>query len=68
MAAGKPQLKQFEIGTYLCPQTKLRLPLMAPRAVAFMDWPVVVEKCAGCGQEHVLQSEDVLHRPAFGYE
>ncbi len=56
------------IGKYVCPNSRTLVPLMADEPLAFIHWPVVVEKCAGCGQEHVLRLTDVQHPPVYGYE
>ena len=59
---------QFEIGKYVCPNTKKLLPIWALQHLAEVEWPVMVEKCPDCGQKHVVRNEDVLHPPLFGYE
>ena len=56
------------IGKYVCPISRALVPLQAKQPLAFIHWPVVVEKCASCGQEHVLQLTDVQHPPVYGYE
>ncbi len=58
----------FEVGKFICPATQSLVPLMATCSLAFLDWPVVVEHCPGCGQRHVVRCEDVEHPPVFGYE
>lgn len=58
----------FEIGTYVCPKKKAQVVLELPTPMASLEWPVTVERCPACGQEHVLQYEDVSHVPALGYE
>lgn len=58
----------FRVGEYICPCTKELVPLLASRPLPFMEWPVVVEHCEGCGKRHVLECEDIHHLPAFGYE
>lgn len=58
----------FKVGTFVCPKTKAPVPLMATSSLPFLEWPIVVEKCEACGEQHVLQSDDVYHPPAFGYE
>lgn len=68
MRVDKGELTEFVIGRYICPRTKLPATLKASRPLAFVEWPVVVEKCASCGHQHVLQSGEVYHRPVFGYE
>lgn len=68
MFTEKATVTEFEIGKYICPKTKSSVTLKATRSLAFMEWPLVVESCESCGEKHVLQSEDVLHRPVFGYE
>jgi len=60
--------QQFEIGKYLCPNTKKLLPIWALQHLAEVEWPVTVEKCPDCGQKHLVRNEDVLHPPLFGYE
>ena len=68
MSAPKPEMAECEIGKYVCPNTRSPVSLMGSRPFAFLEWPVVVEVCSDCGQRHVLQPEDIQHRPAFGYE
>jgi len=68
MRARETTAAEFKVGTYLCPKKGCPVPLMATSALPFLEWPVVVEKCAACGAKHVLQAEDVEHPPAFGYE
>lgn len=59
---------EFEIGRYVCPTTKLMVPLMASQPLAFVHWPMAVKSCPGCGREHVLALADVQHPPVYGYE
>lgn len=59
---------EFEIGIYICPKAKTPVPLTAPCTLAYVEWPVVVENCAACGERHLLQCEDLHHQPFFGYE
>ena len=59
---------RFEIGTYDCPSTKSPVILELSTPFASLEWPVTVECCADCGQEHVVQYQDVRHTPALGYE
>jgi hypothetical protein len=61
-------LTEFEVGKYVCPKTKCPAPLMATSSFAYIEWPFVVERCASCGERHVLCSEEVLHAPVFGRE
>jgi transposase len=62
-----PQAR-FEIGSYDCPTTKAQVVLELSTHMASLEWPVTVECCPDCGQEHVLQYKDVQHAPALGYE
>ena len=57
-----------EVGTYLCPDKGAEVSLEVHGHMATLHWPVVVKPCPACGQEHVLQYEDVRHPPALGYE
>ena len=59
---------RFEIGTYECPSTKSQVILELSTPLASLEWPVTVERCPDCGQEHVVQYQDVRHAPALGYE
>ena len=59
---------ELVIGKYVCPNSGALVPLHAGQPLAFIHWPVVVEKCSSCGQEHVLQLTDVQHPPVYGYE
>jgi hypothetical protein len=68
MASPKPAVPEFEVGKYLCPKTKSLAPLMASTSFAYLEWPFVVERCAECGERHVLGCEEVLHSPVFGRE
>lgn len=58
----------FEIGRFICPNTKSPVPLKAVQPLAFIHWPMVVRNCPGCGQEHELELKDVQHPPVYGYE
>lgn len=68
MRAAKAVPVEFEIGRYICPKTKAPVPLKSSCPLAFMEWPVTISNCPECGQEHVLQCEDLQHPPVFGYE
>jgi hypothetical protein len=68
MTAEKTVAHEFTVGWYICPQTKTSVPLRMTHALAQTEWPVVIEKCEGCQQRHVLHFEDVCHPPAYGYE
>lgn len=68
MRAAKAEISEFEVGKYVCPKSKQPVPLMASQSLAYLDWPVVVEPCRDCSEKHILQCEDVLHPPVFGYE
>lgn len=68
MPAEKTAVQEFTVGWYVCPQTKAPVPLRMTHSLAQAEWPVEVESCRGCGRRHVLNSEDVCHPPAFGYE
>lgn len=68
MVAEKTKVAEFSVGQYVCPKTKSQVPLKVSRPLAFIEWPVVVTKCASCGEQHVLHSDDVYHWPVFGYE
>ncbi len=59
---------EFEIGTYVCPKKRKRVPLTATHSVSDLEWPVVVEKCPACGQRHQIQYCELRHPPVFGYE
>jgi hypothetical protein len=59
---------ELVIGKYVCPRSNSLVPLRAGQPLAFIHWPVVVKKCASCGQEHVLRMTDVQHPPIYGYE
>jgi hypothetical protein len=56
------------IGKYVCPNSGALVPLVADEPLAFIHWPMVVEKCSSCGKQHVLQLTDVEHPPVYGYE
>lgn len=62
------EVSLYEVGLFICPNTKTAVPLMAPRALPYLEWPFKVEKCPSCAQSHVLCCEDVQHPPSFGYE
>lgn len=68
MCPGESPVAEFKVGTYLCPEKKTVVILKATSPLPFHEWPFVVEKCEACGKKHLLQSEDVEHPPAFGYE
>jgi len=68
MGLPKPKPVEYEIGKFICPQTKLPVPLLSYCPLTAVEWPVVVEKCPDCGGRHAIESEDVLHPPVFGYE
>lgn len=68
MPAQKAEVTEFTVGHYVCPKTKSLQPLRASCSLAYVNWPVVVEACPGCGEKHVLSSEDVQHPPVYGYE
>lgn len=68
MSAHGTRLGEFEIGKFVCPTTKARVPLMGHQSLAFLHWPVTVEKCPDCGETHVLNLADVQHPPIYGYE
>lgn len=59
---------EFEIGIYLCPITKHPVRLTSTRPRIFVEWPMRVEHCPGCGQQHVVKWEEIQHPPIFGYE
>src|SRR5579862_5354821 len=58
--------KGFEVGAYICPNAKTEVTLRQARSLVFVRWPIVVEKCAACGNPHELQSSDVIHPPIYG--
>jgi hypothetical protein len=60
--------QEYQIGTYTCPKTKAQVPLMDARSMAFIHWPLEVKQCASCGEEHKLESTDVLRPPVYGRE
>lgn len=64
---GSPNV-EFEVGAYVCPDTRTEVALKQPRSLAFVRWPIVVEKCASCGKTHELQSADVIRQPIYGRE
>lgn len=59
---------EHEIGRYICPNTRLPVPLKWSCAVALVEWPLVVKCCPACKQEHEIKCEDLQHPPAYGYE
>ncbi len=59
---------EFEVGTYICPNTQTEVTLKQSRSLAFVRWPIVVEKCAACGKAHELESTNVMHQPIYGRE
>ena len=68
MAAESIPQAEFDVGAYLCPNTQTEVILKQPRSLAFVRWPIVVEKCAACAKTHELQSTDVMHPPIYGRE
>jgi hypothetical protein len=60
--------QEFEVGAYICPNTKTAATLKQARSLAFVRWPLVVEHCSACGKSHELQSSDVIHPPIYGRE
>ncbi len=68
MPRGNAALAEFKIGTYICPKTKAEVPLFSCCPLPYLHWPMVVQKCRECGEQHVLQCQDVQHPPTFGYE
>lgn len=67
MPEGAPSA-QFEIGTYICPETRATAPLLASQPMTALDWPVTVEICARCGHSHVVQRDELRRPPVLGYE
>jgi hypothetical protein len=67
---GLPKAKpvEHEIGKYICPKTKLPVPLLSYTPLSGVAWPMVIDRCPECGQKHAIESQDVLHPPVFGYE
>ncbi len=60
--------RHFEAGCYTCPVTHEEMHLETDVPRAWVHWPVRVV-CKACGQEHLLQYEDVDQCcPVFGYE
>lgn len=59
---------QFVVGRFVCPNTKSSVPLKACQPLAFIHWPLQLESCPSCGQEHALQLTEVQHPPVYGYE
>lgn len=68
MPAKEETLVAFEIGTYICPISKKRVALEAHHPISEIAWPMVIEKCRACGQNHLLEYRDLRHPPVFGYE
>ena len=68
MSLPKLAAPDFTIGHYLCPKTKRTVPLHSARPLAFVDWPLIVQKCPECGERHVVESQNLEHPPVFGYE
>lgn len=58
--------KEFEIGRYFCPTTKLPTRLRAPQRLAEIKWPYTVKRCPTCGEEHVLRACEVQFPPSLG--
>jgi hypothetical protein len=68
MGYPKPGPRHFEAGWYICPVRHLEVPLEAAVPRVWVHWPVRVG-CVACGEEHVLQYDDVRQKePAFGHE
>jgi hypothetical protein len=65
---GAAQARQFEIGSYTCPDTGLQVPLLSNEPLQLVHWPVTVKQCAACGELHVVHREDIVHPPVYGYE
>ena len=59
--------KTFRVGCYLCPLTTTEVGLDADVPRAYVRWPVKV-RCKACGQEHLLNYDDVPQQPVFGRE
>ena len=60
--------RHFATGCFICPLTKTEVELEADVPRAWVNWPVRV-KCKACGQEHLLEYQDVRSSsPVFGYE
>lgn len=68
MAKLKPPSTEFEVGSFICPNTKVAVPLRTEAPLPFLHWPILVRKCPGCNREHKLELRDVQHLPVYGYE
>lgn len=68
MPRHEPPCVAFEVGTFVCPKTRTRVPLSATHSVSDLQWPVVVERCPACGERHTVEYNDLRHPPVFGYE
>ena len=68
MSQGAATARQCEIGTYTCPNTGRRLPLMAAQPLPAVEWPVVVAQCKACGETHQVRRQDLVQTPVLGYE
>ncbi len=68
MPAGNAALAEYKIGSFTCPKTYKPVPLFSCCPLPYVHWPIVVKVCPECGAQHVLESDDVQHPPAFGYE
>ena len=63
-----PELPEFDIGRFICPNVNKPAQLKAAQSVAFIHWPLLVKRCPACGQQHTLELKDVQHPPVYGYE
>ena len=61
-------IAKAEIGRFVCPKTRLLVPLKATQSLAFIHWPMKVLHCPACGRKHQIQLQDVEHPPVYGYE
>lgn len=68
MGVKETEALELVLGTFICPNTKLPVELKVSRAEPIPEWPMVVKRCGRCGQEHVVQIEDLRNPPVFGYE
>lgn len=68
MAAQGTDKAELEIGKFVCPATKATVPLKAAQPLAFLRWPVTVQRCPSCGETHELNLADRQHPPVYGYE
>ncbi|MFQ5722847.1 MAG: hypothetical protein ACE5G6_00030 [Terriglobia bacterium] len=59
------KVPEFEVGKYVCPISKSRVALLAV-CPAEVVWPQVVERCASCGQMHILEYDDIEPQAASG--